>query len=45
MGNALGVRTRKSTNVTMTLEVLDRAKGLGINLSQASVVGVNNSGD
>jgi antitoxin CcdA len=36
MGNALEVRPRKSTNVTLPPEVLERAKQLGINLSRAS---------
>jgi antitoxin CcdA len=40
MGKTLEVRTRKSTNVTLPLEVLDRAKELGINLSRASERGV-----
>jgi antitoxin CcdA len=40
MGKALEVRARKSTNVTLPLEVLDRAKELGINLSRASERGV-----
>jgi antitoxin CcdA len=40
MGKALEVRARKSTNVTLPPEVLDRAKELGINLSRASERGV-----
>jgi antitoxin CcdA len=40
MGKALEVRARKSTNVTLPLEVLNRAKELGINLSRASERGV-----
>jgi len=40
MGKALEVRPRKSTNVTLPPEVLDRAKALGINLSRASERGV-----
>ena len=40
MGKALEVRARKSTNVTLPLEVLTRAKELGINLSRASERGV-----
>jgi antitoxin CcdA len=40
MGKALEVRARKSTNVTLPLEVLERAKELGINLSRASERGV-----
>ncbi|MBC8752814.1 post-segregation antitoxin CcdA [Paraburkholderia sp. WC7.3b] len=40
MGKALEVRPRKSTNVTLPPEVLDRAKELGINLSRASERGV-----
>jgi len=40
MGKALEVRTRKSTNVTLPPEVLDRAEELGINLSRASERGV-----
>jgi post-segregation antitoxin (ccd killing protein) len=38
MGKALDGRPRKSTNVTLPPEVLDRAKALGINLSRASAV-------
>jgi antitoxin CcdA len=40
MGKALEVRARKSTNITLPPEVLDRAKELGINLSRASERGV-----
>jgi antitoxin CcdA len=40
MGKAFEVRARKSTNVTLPPEVLDRAKELGINLSRASERGV-----
>jgi antitoxin CcdA len=40
MGKALEVRARKSTNVTLPPEVLERAKELGINLSRASERGV-----
>lgn len=40
MGKALEVRPRKSTNVTLPSEVLDRARELGINLSRASERGV-----
>ncbi|MGF6727501.1 antitoxin CcdA [Paraburkholderia sp. GAS41] len=40
MGKALEVRPRKSTNVTLPPEVLERAKQLGINLSRASERGV-----
>jgi antitoxin CcdA len=40
MGKPLEVRPRKSTNVTLPPEVLDRAKALGINLSRASERGV-----
>ncbi|WP_031359367.1 type II toxin-antitoxin system CcdA family antitoxin [Caballeronia sordidicola] len=40
MGKTLEVRTRKSTNVTLPLEVMDRAKEIGINLSRASERGV-----
>ena len=40
MGKTLEVRTRKSTNVTLPPEVLDRAEELGINLSRASERGV-----
>jgi antitoxin CcdA len=40
MGKALEVRPRKSTNVTLPPDVLDRAKELGINLSRASERGV-----
>lgn len=40
MGKALDVRPRKSTNVTLPPEILDRAKELGINLSRASERGV-----
>ena len=40
MCKALEVRARKSTNVTLPLEVLTRAKELGINLSRASERGV-----
>jgi antitoxin CcdA len=40
MGKVLAVRTRKSTNVTLPPEVLNRAKELGINLSRASERGV-----
>jgi antitoxin CcdA len=40
MGKALEVRARKSTNVTLPPDVLDRAKELGINLSRASERGV-----
>jgi len=40
MGKALEVRPRKSTNVTLPPEILDRAKELGINLSRASERGV-----
>src|SRR5471032_997741 len=40
MGKALEVRARKSTNVTLPPEILDRAKELGINLSRASERGV-----
>ena len=40
MGKALEVRARKSTNVTLPVEVLDRAKELGINISRASERGV-----
>jgi antitoxin CcdA len=40
MGKALAVRPRKSTNVTLPPEVLERAKQLGINLSRASERGV-----
>jgi antitoxin CcdA len=38
MGNALEVRPRKSTNITLSPEVVERAKQLGINLSRASAV-------
>ena len=40
MGKALEVRPRKSTNVTLPPEVLERARQLGINLSRASERGV-----
>ena len=40
MGKALEVRARKSTNITLPPEVLDRARELGINLSRASERGV-----
>jgi antitoxin CcdA len=40
MGKALEVRARKSTNVTLPPEVLDRAKELGINISRANERGV-----
>lgn len=40
MGKALEVRVRKSTNVTLPPDVLERAKELGINLSRASERGV-----
>ena len=40
MGKALEGRPRKSTNVTLPLELLERAKQLGINLSRASERGV-----
>jgi antitoxin CcdA len=40
MGKALEFRARKSTNVTLPPELLDRAKELGINLSRASERGV-----
>jgi antitoxin CcdA len=40
MGKALEVRARKSTNVTLPPDVLERAKELGINLSRASERGV-----
>lgn len=40
MGKALEIRARKSTNVTLPPEILDRAKELGINLSRASERGV-----
>lgn len=40
MGKALEVRSRKSTNVTLPPEILERAKELGINLSRASERGV-----
>jgi antitoxin CcdA len=40
MGKAFGVRPRKSANVTLPSEVLERAKQVGINLSRASERGV-----
>ncbi|MFB9127651.1 type II toxin-antitoxin system CcdA family antitoxin [Paraburkholderia dipogonis] len=40
MGKALEARPRKSTNVTLPPEILERAKQLGINLSRASERGV-----
>jgi antitoxin CcdA len=40
MGKALEVKPRKSTNVTLPPEMLERAKQLGINLSRASERGV-----
>ncbi|MBN3760834.1 type II toxin-antitoxin system CcdA family antitoxin [Burkholderia sp. Ac-20365] len=40
MGKALEGRPRKSTNVTLPPEVLERAKQLGINLLRASERGV-----
>ena len=40
MGKALEVSTRQSTDVTLSIEVLDRDKELGIKLSRASERGV-----